>query len=133
MNTNINIKDEHWISSEPFPEVIVGNDMLLCLHDTSDNHIDEMIKLEERNWNDFKDYLTRHFSNYDKAKEFIEKRLELTKKGWLVDYAIKLFSDKTIGGLSFINQGYKTCAAIYYLDRNYILFYLIYFLISHLL
>ena len=119
MNKNINIKDEHWLPSEPFPDVIAGDDMLLCLHDTSDNHINEMVNLEERNWNDFKDYLTRHFSNYDKAKEFIEKRLELTKKGWLVDYAIKLFSNKTIGGLSFVNLGYKSCEAIYYLDRHY--------------
>ena len=119
MNKDINKKYEHWLPSEPFPEIIAGKEILLCQHDTSDNHINEMINLEERNWDDFKDYLMRHFPNYEKAKKYIEKNCELAQKGHLVDYAIKVFSGKTIGGLRFINQGYKICGGLYYLDRNY--------------
>lgn len=110
-----------WIPSKPFPEVIAGKelDILLCQHDTSDSHINEMINLEERNWDDFKDYLMRHFPNYEKAKKYIETNIKLAKEGMLVDYVIKLFSGKVIGGLRFVNIDYKTCGGIYYMDRSY--------------
>lgn len=111
--------NEKWIPSEQFPDIIFGNEIFLCQHDTSDNHINEMINLEERNWHDFENYLMRHFPNYEKAKKYIETNLELAKKGWLVDYAITLFTGKTVGGLRFVNQGYKTCGAIYYMDKSY--------------
>ncbi len=108
-----------WVSDKSFPEYILGDNFYLSLHNTSDEHIDNMVKLEENNWDDFKDYLFRYFFDKQSAKQNIIKRNELMKQGLLVDYAINILSGKTIGGISFVNIDYKTLGCSYYLDKPY--------------
>lgn len=114
MKSNMN-----WVPKFPFPNIIAGSDFYLSKHDTSDEHIYEMVQLEDRNWNDFESYLLRHFPDEVSAKEYIIQRNNMSNKGWVVDYGIHLFSGKTIGGLNFVNRGDKSLAGIYYLDKAY--------------
>ena len=104
-----------------FPEFIMGQNMFLQRHHSEDeNHIAEVVNMVKRNQKDFGVYLDlRHYTNVESAKKVITQREELAKKGLLVDYAIQLFSGKTVGCISFTNRGDGSVGVTYYIDKQY--------------
>ncbi|MCR5506403.1 MAG: GNAT family N-acetyltransferase [bacterium] len=110
-----------FILVDAFPEIIVGDDIFLQIHHAEDdNHISELVNMVNRNQKDFSPYLDlNHYTNIDSAKKVIEQREEFAKKGMLADYAIQLFTGKTVGCICFTNRGDKSVAVSYYLDKQY--------------
>lgn len=112
---------KQFLSCEPFPDLIFGNEIFLQMHRSDDeSHVAEVVNMVKRNWKDFGEFLDLgHYSNFDTALKVVAKREEFAKNGLLVDYAIQLFDGKIIGGISFTNRGDGSVAVTYYLDKQY--------------
>lgn len=112
---------KNFFEVDSFPDFIMGQDMFLQMHHAEDdNHIAEVVNMVNRNQKDFSPYLDLgHYTNIDSAKKVISQREQLAKQGLLVDYAIQLFTGKTIGCISFTNRGDGSVGVTYYIDKQF--------------
>lgn len=109
-----------WIPKDGFPNSIKGDKVDLILHDTSDNHIQTLLNMVSRNFEDISKYIyLNHFLSKDSAIEYINERNTLFKKGLFAEYAIFLKDSNYIGSIAIKNMDYKTLSCFYYIDKKF--------------